>query len=102
MIKKGKGVVMIHWATEAIKGDPGNKFIEWMGGFCDLHWSVNPHWVPELEPQKHEIWNGVKPYSANPTVRKAVANGETQHVAWAYERADGGRGFLASPAAMCT
>jgi hypothetical protein len=32
LMKKGKGVVMIHWATEAIKGDPGNKFIEWMGG----------------------------------------------------------------------
>ena len=42
LMKKGKGVVMIHWATEAIKGDPGNKFLEWMGGFCDLFWSVNP------------------------------------------------------------
>ena len=132
LMKKGKGVVMIHWATEAIKGDPGDKFLEWMGGFCDLHWSVNPHWVPNFKPQKHEIWNGVKPYSANdewyyhmrfvkglkgvtpiltdlppaktlrrkdgarsgnPAVRKAVANGESQHVAWAYERADGGRGF---------
>jgi len=123
---------MIHWATEAVKGEPGNKFLEWMGGFCDLFWSVNPHWVPKFKPQKHEIWNGVKPFSVNdewyyhmrfvkdmkgvtpiltdvppastlrrgdgarsgnPTVRKAVANGETQHVAWAYERADGGRGF---------
>ncbi len=132
LMKKGKGVVMIHWATEAIKGDPGNKFLDWMGGFCDLNWSVNPHWVPNFKPQKHEIWNGVKPFSANdewyyhmrfvkdlkgvtpiltdlpsaktlrrkdgarsgnPTVRKAVANGESQHVAWAYERADGGRGF---------
>ena len=32
LMKKGTGVVMIHWATEAIKGDPGNKFLEWMGG----------------------------------------------------------------------
>ena len=24
LMKKGKSVVMIHWATEAIKGDPGN------------------------------------------------------------------------------
>jgi type 1 glutamine amidotransferase len=31
--------------------------------------------------------------SGNPAVRKAVANGETQHVAWAYERQKGGRGF---------
>ena len=132
LMKKGKGVVMIHWATEAVKGDPADKFLEWMGGFCDLHWSVNPHWIPKFRPRKHEIWNGVKPFSVNdewyyhmrfvkdlkgvtpiltdvppastlnrpdgarsgnPTVRKAVANGETQHVAWAYERVDGGRAF---------
>ena len=132
LMKKGTGVVMIHWATEAIKGDPGNKFLEWMGGFCDLNWSVNPHWTPKFKAVKHKIWNGVKPFSVNdewyyhmrfvknlkgvtpiltdvppattlrrgdgarsgnPTVRKAVANGESQHVAWAYERPDGARGF---------
>jgi hypothetical protein len=132
LMKKGKGVVMIHWATEAVKGDPADKFLEWMGGFCDLHWSVNPHWTPKFRPREHDIWNGVKPFSVNdewyyhmrfvkdlkgvtpiltdvppastlkrpdgarsgnPTVRKAVANGETQHVAWAYKRDDGGRGF---------
>ena len=132
LMKKGIGVVMIHWATEAIKGDPGNKFLEWMGGFCDLNWSVNPHWTPNFKAQKHPIWNGVKPFSVNdewyyhmrfvkdlkgvtpiltdvplaktlkrpdgarsgnPAVRKAVANGESQHVAWAYERPGGARGF---------
>jgi type 1 glutamine amidotransferase len=132
LMKKGTGVVMIHWATEAVKGDPGEKFLEWMGGFCDLNWSVNPHWTPKFKAVKHEIWNGVKPFSVNdewyyhmrfvkglkgvtpiltdvppvatlrrgdgarsgnPTVRKAVANGESQHVGWAYERPDGGRGF---------
>ena len=133
LMKKGIGVVMIHWTTEAVKGDPGDKFLEWMGGFCDLDWSVNPHWTAKFKPQKHEIWNGVKPFevndewyyhmrflkdrtgltpiltdlpgpetlrrpngrrSGNPHVRKAVANGETQHVAWAYERTTmKGRGF---------
>ena len=33
------------------------------------------------------------PRSGNPAVRKAVGNGEEQHVAWAYERPTGGRGF---------
>jgi len=95
-----------------------------MGGFCDLNWSVNPHWKPNFKPRKHPIWNGVQPFSVddewyyhmrfvedrtgftpiltdvppmetlkrpdgmrsgNPAVRKAVANGESQHVAWAYE-----------------
>jgi type 1 glutamine amidotransferase len=32
-------------------------------------------------------------HSGNPTVREAVKNGEPQHMAWACERADGGRGF---------
>lgn len=45
LMKSGTGVVMIHWATEAEKGKPGEKFLEWMGGFCDLNWSVNPHWA---------------------------------------------------------
>jgi hypothetical protein len=31
--------------------------------------------------------------SGNPTVRKAVTSGEKQHVAWAYQRPGGGRGF---------
>jgi type 1 glutamine amidotransferase len=32
-------------------------------------------------------------YSGNPAVREAVKRGEPQHVAWACERSDGGRGF---------
>ena len=132
LMKKGIGVIMIHWATEAVSGAPGDKFLEWMGGFCDLNWSVNPHWKPNFKPRKHPIWNGVQPFSVddewyyhmrfvedrtgltpiltdvppmetlkrpdgmrsgNPSVRKAVANGESQHVAWSYERPQGGRGF---------
>jgi len=132
-MQSGTGVVMIHWATEAEKGKPGDKFLEWMGGFCDLDWSVNPHWTPNFkEFPDHPIANGVKPFrvddewyyhmrfvkdmkgvtpilsdlpppetlrrpdgarSGNPAVRKAVANGEKQHVAWAYERPAGGHGF---------
>ena len=133
LMKKGTGIVMIHWATEAEKGKPGEKFLEWMGGFCDLNWSVNPHWTAKFKDfPKHPICNGVKPFSVNdewyyhmrfveglkgvtpilsdlpgpetlrrkdgarsgnPTVRKAVAAGEKQHVAWAYQRPGGGRGF---------
>ena len=133
LMKSGTGVVMIHWATEAEKGKPGEKFLEWMGGFCDLDWSVNPHWAPKFKGfPDHPIANGVKPFSiddewyyhmrfvdgmkgltpiltdvpplttlrrqdgarsGNAAVRKAVESGETQHVAWAYERPGGGRGF---------
>ena len=132
-MKKGTGVVMIHWATEAEKGKPGQKFLEGMGGFCDLDWSVNPHWTAKFDKfPKHPISNGVKPFeindewyyhmrfveglkgvtpilsdlpgpetlrrkdgarSGNPAVRRAVAEGKEQHVAWAYQRPGGGRGF---------
>ncbi len=134
IMKKGTGVVMIHWATEASMGMPAKKFLEWMGGYCDPSWSVNPHWTPHFKSfPDHPIANGVQPFrlndewyyhmrfvpdlkgvtpilsdlpgpetlvredgprSGNPDVRRAVANGESQHVAWAYERPDGrGRGF---------
>src|SRR2546422_698937 len=33
------------------------------------------------------------PHGGNPWVRLSVAAGEQQHVAWAAERPDGGRGF---------
>ena len=133
LMKSGTGVVMIHWATEAEKGKPGEKFLEWMGGFCDLNWSVNPHWKPSFTNLPvHPITRGVREFSVNdewyyhmrfvkdmkgvtpilsdlpppetlrrpdgdrsgnPVVRRAVANGERQHVAWAYQRPSGGRGF---------
>jgi len=138
LMKRGVGVVMIHWSTEAVKGKPGDKFLEWMGGYCELDWSVNPVWTPHFDDlPEHPITNGVEPFrvrdewyyhmrfvedmkgvtpvltdvppgdtlrrhdgprSGNPSVRRAVAAGETQHVAWAYQRPDdgpngGGRGF---------
>jgi putative heme-binding domain-containing protein len=134
LMKNGTGLVMIHWATEALTGMPGKKFSEWMGGFCDLNWSVNPHWKPNFKNfPDHPISNGLEPFSVddewyyhmrfvaglkgvtpvlsdlpplktlqrpdgarsgNPEVRRAVANGESQHVGWAYQRPDGkGRGF---------
>ena len=36
---------------------------------------------------------GDGPHEGNPAVRASVQNGEVQHMAWAFERPDGGRGF---------
>ncbi len=133
LAKKGVGLVTIHWATEVERGEVAEKFLEWQGGFCDVNWSVNPHWDADFKTlPDHPITRGVSPFelndewyyhmrfiegmkgvtpiltalppasslvrpdglrSGNPDVRKAVANGEPQHVAWAYERPGGGRGF---------
>ncbi len=64
LMDRGVGVVMIHWATEATKGEAGDKFLSWMGGFCDLDWSVNPHWTPHFADfPDHPIANGVEPFT---------------------------------------
>ena len=133
MAKRGVGIVCIHYGVEVPKGPSGEKFLEWIGGYFEPHWSVNPHWTAKFAKfPEHPITRGVQPFeindewyyhmrfrdgmkgvtpiltdlpgpdtltrpdgphSGNPDVRKAVANGEKQHVAWAAERPDGGRGF---------
>jgi hypothetical protein len=131
LMKKGVGLVCIHYAVEIPKGEAGNKFLDWTGGYFEANWSVNPHWTADYAKlPKHEITRGVKPFtindewyyhmrfrekmegvtpiltavppestlarpdgphSGNPTVRSKV--GQPQHMAWARERPDGGRGF---------
>ena len=133
LAEKGIGIAMLHYAVEVPKGEPGERFLDWIGGYFETHLSVNPYWTatftsfPEhpttrgLEPfsledewyyhmRFRENMQGVTPllsaiapastltrpdgpHSGNPHVRKSVANGEPQHLAWCVERADGGRGF---------
>jgi putative membrane-bound dehydrogenase-like protein len=131
LAKKGIGLVCIHYGVEVPKGEAGVKFMEWIGGYFEPHWSVNPHWEAKFEKfPDHPIARGVEPFSCddewyyhmrfreemkdvtpiltavppahtlsrpdgphsgNPEVRKKA--GQPQHVAWACERPDGGRGF---------
>ncbi|MCH2365496.1 MAG: NPCBM/NEW2 domain-containing protein, partial [Planctomycetes bacterium] len=133
LMKKGVGLACIHYAVEVPKGKSGNYFLDWIGGYFEAHWSVNPHWIAEFKKlPEHPITRGVKPFkindewyfhmrfrdklegvtpilsavapestmrrrngahSGNPAVRASVAKGDSQHVAWARERPDGGRGF---------
>lgn len=44
-------------------------------------------------PPAETMNRGDGPHQGNPAVREAVTKGEPQTVAWAYERAGGGRGF---------
>jgi len=131
ILKKGVGLGCIHYGVEVPKGDPGEAFLRWIGGYFETHWSVNPHWVADFkEIPQHEITRGVKPFSTNdewyynmrfneaskkvipilsavppdntrkgkdgphsgnPFVRENV--GRKEHVVWAFERPEGGRGF---------
>ncbi|MCA9174704.1 MAG: NPCBM/NEW2 domain-containing protein [Planctomycetales bacterium] len=131
LAKTGCGIVCIHYGVEVPKGEPGDRFLDWIGGYFETHWSVNPHWPAKFEQfPEHPISRGIKPFeindewyyhmrfrpemkgvtpiltavppvstlsrpdgahSGNPDVRKTA--GQPQHVAWASERPDGGRGF---------
>ncbi len=134
MADAGVGVVCLHYGVEVPKGEPGDYFLKWIGGYFEPHWSVNPHWTAKFESfPEHPTTRGVKPFevndewyyhmrfregmegvtpiltdmpgpetlsrpdgahSGNPDVRAAVLQRkEPQHVAWASERPNGGRGF---------
>jgi hypothetical protein len=66
LAKKGVGIGAIHYAVETIKGDPGDRFLDWMGGYFEINWSVNPHWTAKFETlPKHAVTRGVKPFETN-------------------------------------
>lgn len=139
--QRGIGMVCIHYGVEVPKGPSGDAFVNWIGGYFETDWSVNPHWTASFEQfPDHPIGNGVGKFSVNdewyyhmrfasemrgvtpilsdlppsttlvkadgtlsrkdgahsnnPHVRAAVLErAEQQHVAWAFTREDGGRGF---------
>ena len=130
----GKPVKTPPPADRGSKGKGSPEFLNWLGGYFEQWWSVNPHWTANFsEFPKHPISSGVKPFSTNddwyyhmrfqrgmkgvtpilsalapeettkrgegphagnPEQKKAVLElKQPQHVAWAVEREDGGRGF---------
>jgi putative membrane-bound dehydrogenase-like protein len=66
LAKEGIGVVCIHYAVEVPKGEPGDNFLRWLGGYFEPHWSVNPHWVGKFKKlPDHPITSGVQPFEAD-------------------------------------
>lgn len=64
LMKKGVGLMNLHYAVEIPKGELGDKFLEWVGGYFETFYSVNPFWTAEYtEFPKHPTTNGVKPFS---------------------------------------
>jgi len=132
-LDEGCGFVCIHYAVEVPKGEPGQAWLRYLGGYFETDWSVNPHWMADFQQfPDHPITRGVEPFavqdewyfhmrfpepptgvtpilqavapestmrrpdgphSGNPAVRKSVAQGDPQTLAWAFDRPDGGRSF---------
>jgi type 1 glutamine amidotransferase len=93
-MKRGCGFVCLHYAVEpayekvgwpdpqtgpdgkpvkqdvpAVRGSKGRgaeEFKQWLGGYFEQYWSVNPHWTADFKSlPKHAVSNGVKPFSTN-------------------------------------
>lgn len=61
------GIGAIHFAVEVPEGDPGAKFLDWIGGYFERWWSVNPHWTirDTVLAKGHPVTNGVEPFEIN-------------------------------------
>jgi type 1 glutamine amidotransferase len=64
LMDKGVGLVCLHYAVEVPKGTPGDKFLDWIGGYYETGFSTNPHWTGEFKSfPEHPITRGVKPFA---------------------------------------
>jgi trehalose utilization protein len=65
-ITRGTGLVCLHYAVEFPVTVGGPQALDWMGGFFEAGWSVNPTWTANYkEFPPHPISHGVKPFSSH-------------------------------------
>jgi type 1 glutamine amidotransferase len=67
LAKRGVGIACLHYGVEVPKEKGGPEFLNWIGGYFEPHWSVNPHWTLAQTQlaQGHPITRGVKPFEIN-------------------------------------
>ena len=123
LMKRGVGMACAHYAVEVPKEKGGPDLTDWIGGYYETGYSINPHWDAEFgKLPEHPTTEGVKPFTINdewyynmrfpessghiqpllvatPPDRTRGTEAAKSHpgreeiVAWAVERPDGGRGF---------
>jgi type 1 glutamine amidotransferase len=63
LMARGVGLGTCHYGVEVPKGEPGDAWLKWTGGYFETFWSVNPHWDAEFTRlPSHPITRGVKPF----------------------------------------
>jgi hypothetical protein len=66
LVKKGAGIAFIHYALTVPKGESGSYMLNWLGGYYETFWSVNPTWTAEFKQlPRHPITRGVRPFTIN-------------------------------------
>jgi type 1 glutamine amidotransferase len=64
LMSKGVGLGCIHYAVEVPKDKGGPEFLDWIGGYFEAYWSVNPHWDGKFSNlPAHPVTKGVKPFT---------------------------------------
>ena len=116
LVKAGAGVVLLHYTTWAEHWDARDYYLKWTGGLWVQIGSKNPvdEWQIDLIDRTHPVLRGVKPWTYRDEIftrfflpndfrRTDLLLGTPQQdrngigpqvVAWAYQRDDGGRGFV--------
>jgi type 1 glutamine amidotransferase len=120
-MKRGCGLVTIHWTTFFPNEKAGDKVLEWVGGYFDYQSGPAPRrWFSDIKTAtatvkpgspEHPICRGLKPFELReefyynirfkekdarlkPILIAPIPGvAKEQTVAWAVERKDGGRGF---------
>lgn len=65
-VRKGAGFMAIHYGVEVNKGVAGNHYLDWLGGYFETFWSVNPWWTPDFRSfPEHPTTRGVQPFAVN-------------------------------------
>ncbi|MEO6916835.1 MAG: ThuA domain-containing protein [Chitinophagaceae bacterium] len=63
LMNKGVGLTCLHYAVEFPVEKGGPEFKQWLGGYFETYWSVNPTWEANYTKlPRHEVTNGVKPF----------------------------------------
>ena len=66
LMDKGIGLGMIHYAVEVPKGEAGEDFLKWIGGYFETFWSINPVWTGHFtQIPQHEVTRGVHPFTTH-------------------------------------
>jgi type 1 glutamine amidotransferase len=65
-MKRGVGLGCAHYAVEVPNQNGGPELLDWIGGYFETNWSVNPHWTARFTAfPSHPIARGVKPFEVN-------------------------------------
>jgi type 1 glutamine amidotransferase len=120
-MKRGCGLVTIHWTTFVPNGKVGEQMLDWVGGYFDYQSGPLPqHWYSAIKDTTttvkpgsaaHPVCRGLRPFRLHdefyyhirfrqddprlkPILLAALPGvAQDQVIAWAVERPDGGRGF---------